>query len=258
MRQTITLGLITLVAMSFAEVANADLFAAMVTGQLQAVHDDSYDLEGATITIVYSADTTDTATKTGFAQGVAYSYFDVFTMDVMITDRPNFAPDITGLSTSNDPIVHNHFPPSSDNDDLTFDSRNFDVPRFIGLGVGPLQLDFESQTFFPGTDLVTDLSFFGPLIGSNVLPGQFTADITAGFGINADDYELTGIEISIVPGPPTCPWDLDGTGSVGLSDLLSLLADWGPCKGCPADFDDDGDVGVSDLLALLANWGPCP
>ncbi len=32
----------------------------------------------------------------------------------------------------------------------------------------------------------------------------------------------------------------------------------GPCKKCPADFDENGNVGVSDLLALLANWGPCP
>ena len=55
-----------------------------------------------------------------------------------------------------------------------------------------------------------------------------------------------------------CLWDLDANGSIGVSDLLALLADWGPCKGCPADFDDDGSVGVSDLLALLANWGPCP
>ena len=63
-----------------------------------------------------------------------------------------------------------------------------------------------------------------------------------------------------------CPWDLDGiclldldaNGSVGVSDLLSLLASWGPRKGCSADFDGDGNVGASDLLALLANWGPCP
>ena len=55
-----------------------------------------------------------------------------------------------------------------------------------------------------------------------------------------------------------CPHDLDADGSVGVSDLLSLLASWGPCKGCPADFDGNDDVGVSDLLALLANWGPCP
>ncbi len=55
-----------------------------------------------------------------------------------------------------------------------------------------------------------------------------------------------------------CLWDLDANGSVGVSDLLSLLASWGPCKGCPADFDGDGDVGVKDLLILLGAWGPCP
>ncbi len=55
-----------------------------------------------------------------------------------------------------------------------------------------------------------------------------------------------------------CPWDLDGSGVVGASDLLSLLVSWGPCKGCPADFDGDGNVGAADLLALLVNWGPCP
>ena len=59
-------------------------------------------------------------------------------------------------------------------------------------------------------------------------------------------------------GPGMCPWDLDANGTVGVSDLLSLLASWGPCKGCPADFDGNDDVGVSDLLVLLANWGPCP
>ncbi|MEE8154938.1 MAG: FG-GAP repeat protein [Phycisphaerales bacterium] len=59
-------------------------------------------------------------------------------------------------------------------------------------------------------------------------------------------------------GTPACPWDLDDSKHVGASDLRSLLAQWGPCKGCPADFDDNGNVGASDLLALLANWGPCP
>ena len=58
--------------------------------------------------------------------------------------------------------------------------------------------------------------------------------------------------------PSSCPWDIDDSGSVGASDLLSLLVSWGPCKGCPADFDDNGSVGASDLLALLVNWGPCP
>ena len=48
---------------------------------------------------------------------------------------------------------------------------------------------------------------------------------------------------------------LDGNDSAGVSDLLSLLESWGPCKGCCADFDGNGSVGVSDLLVLLANWG---
>ena len=26
---------------------------------------------------------------------------------------------------------------------------------------------------------------------------------------------------------------------------------------CPPDFDGDGTVGILDLLTLLANWGPC-
>ena len=55
-----------------------------------------------------------------------------------------------------------------------------------------------------------------------------------------------------------CLWDLDANGSVGLSDLLDLLAAWGANAGHPADFDDNGFVGLSDLLALLANWGACP
>ncbi len=52
--------------------------------------------------------------------------------------------------------------------------------------------------------------------------------------------------------------DLDCDGSVGLLDVLALLADWGTCFGsstCPADLNGDAAVGVPDLLLLLANWG---
>ncbi|MBT8485278.1 MAG: hypothetical protein HKO59_01740 [Phycisphaerales bacterium] len=55
-----------------------------------------------------------------------------------------------------------------------------------------------------------------------------------------------------------CPQDLDGTGDVGFTDLISVLAAWGPCVGCPQDFDGTGDVGFTDLLTVLAAWGPCP
>ncbi|MHC4081345.1 MAG: choice-of-anchor Q domain-containing protein, partial [Planctomycetota bacterium] len=54
--------------------------------------------------------------------------------------------------------------------------------------------------------------------------------------------------------------DLDGSGDVGVTDFLALLAAWGPCPApcppsCPADFDGDCEVGVTDFLILLAKWG---
>ena len=51
--------------------------------------------------------------------------------------------------------------------------------------------------------------------------------------------------------------DIDGDGTVGITDFLTLLAVWGPCADCgdcPADLDGDCSVGINDLLDLLANW----
>ena len=52
--------------------------------------------------------------------------------------------------------------------------------------------------------------------------------------------------------------DLDCDATVGIIDLLMLLAARGPFPPgaeCPADLDGDGTVGIFDLLTLLANWG---
>ncbi len=54
----------------------------------------------------------------------------------------------------------------------------------------------------------------------------------------------------------SCPWDLDGSGDVGASDLATLIGFWGQ-TGVPADFDGGG-VGASDLAELIGRWGPCP
>jgi hypothetical protein len=59
--------------------------------------------------------------------------------------------------------------------------------------------------------------------------------------------------------PVTGLGDFDCDGSVGVTDFLILLANWGPCavpSACPWDLDGDGSVGVTDFLILLANWGP--
>ena len=80
----------------------------------------------------------------------------------------------------------------------------------------------------------------------------------AGAKMNGGNFALTGgfwAGAGSAPGIP-CPWDLDNSGSIGTSDLLELLAQWGTAGS--ADFYGDGVVGTSDLLILLANWGPCP
>jgi predicted outer membrane repeat protein len=54
-----------------------------------------------------------------------------------------------------------------------------------------------------------------------------------------------------------CVGDITGDGTVGVDDLLELIATFGPCDGCPADLDGDGIVGVDDILIILSAWGDC-
>lgn len=57
----------------------------------------------------------------------------------------------------------------------------------------------------------------------------------------------------------SCPFNYDGNSSVGIGDLLAILANWGPANpdGDFLDFNFDGEVGINDLLEMLASWGPC-
>lgn len=48
-------------------------------------------------------------------------------------------------------------------------------------------------------------------------------------------------------------YDTDDTGNI-----LKLTITTPPSCPCPWDFDGDGNVGATDLLSLLVNWGPCP
>jgi len=48
--------------------------------------------------------------------------------------------------------------------------------------------------------------------------------------------------------------DLDGDGSIGMGDLLFIIASWGACDGCLGDFDQNGIVNTSDLLHLISLW----
>jgi len=75
-------------------------------------------------------------------------------------------------------------------------------------------------------------------------------DISGG---SSDDVNGNGI-----PDECECLADVDGDGAVGFTDLVTLLAGWGPCPPpCAADLNGDGNVGFTDLLTMLSLWGPC-
>jgi len=95
-------------------------------------------------------------------------------------------------------------------------------------------------------------------------PGQafFLGDLQAGPGgsialaLTQRDDPIFDLAVTVHLTFAPCTGDLDGTGDVGLADLLTLLAAWGEVDH-PADFDGSGEVGLGDLLTLLAAWGPC-
>jgi hypothetical protein len=61
---------------------------------------------------------------------------------------------------------------------------------------------------------------------------------------------------------PPCPADVDGSGGVGVTDLVNVILAWGVCPpppmACPEDVDGDGVVGVTDLVTVILQWGACP
>lgn len=117
----------------------------------------------------------------------------------------------------------------------------------------------EGAEFLGETMLVTDGSGMAPFsvtLAVAVPAGQFvTATATATESGNTSEFSACRtVEGGLIEG------DLDGNGTVDVSDLLTLLAGWGPCPdpcgpSCTADLDGDCQVGVTDLLSLLANWG---
>lgn len=69
--------------------------------------------------------------------------------------------------------------------------------------------------------------------------------------------QFNDVAFSLISGSP-CPGDLDGDGSVGLSDLATLLSNFGTSGGATAeqgDLDGDEDVDLADLAMLLASFG---
>ena len=68
--------------------------------------------------------------------------------------------------------------------------------------------------------------------------------------------------VTLTPGVSVpCPADTDGSGDVSVTDLVSVIVDWGcidPPGPCVGDVNGDGTVSVQDLVDVVTSWGPCP
>lgn len=133
------------------------------------------------------------------------------------------------------------------------DSPNITVLRENDIPwVDSVQYEF-TLSFAPGQ---IDIEIRDP---SGVLETWSVEDSThteGNFGVYSNSLQNVAFGPFDVIGQ-TCCGDDNQDGLVDLSDLLVLLASWGPCDNCNLDCDGDGTVGLSELLTLLANWGPC-
>jgi len=96
-----------------------------------------------------------------------------------------------------------------------------------------------------------DISYDGSLdCNGNTVPDA--CDIA-----NGDSEDVDGNGIPDECEGEDCTGDIDGSGAIGVDDLLSIIAAWGG-NDADADLNEDGIVGVDDLLIVIAGWGPCP
>ena len=127
-----------------------------------------------------------------------------------------------------------------------------------GWAVGTASSAFAIPFLYDGTQTVA----IADLVPAGSGWDLSTNTSSSALGISDDGVivgagELDGVVRAYALIPALCTEDIDGDESVGVVDLLALLAVWGTCPGCPEDLDGDGRVTVTDLLALLAAWGPC-
>ena len=163
-------------------------------------------------------------------------------------------------------------------------SQNVIPARTYEIGTGGR--DFNDDGVFQ-SEACTDLNFFGttsslPSGAATSTPCQTFTDFddwaniiyelisASPFGGPTPPVELTKTQIQALlqTMPADCSADIApgaGDGNVNVTDLLEVLAHWGPCQigqPCTADISPhvvaDHVVNVNDLLAVINAWGPCP
>ena len=170
-------------------------------------------------------------------------------LQLLGNDDTGAVPLLSSSFPANDPFNLNEQVPPQDGDGIYIAFAPLGNP-VAATPSGTLLTTFlfkaVAETFSTPVDI---LEFGGNPVGETIV---FDATVP-----NLDvTGSLTGATVHVAG--TSCPADLDHDDSVGILDLLALLAAWGTNPGGPPDFDGDGTVGILDLLMLLANWGPCP
>ena len=129
--------------------------------------------------------------------------------------------------------------------------ENIDTDPLITFNEGAVILDSESPCIDNGSNALLpvdalDLDDDGDVFES--LPLDFFGELRIG-GVSVD---IGAIEYHA----QECLGDLNGDLIVNITDLLTIIAQWG-LTDSPADVNEDGTVNVSDLLIVISNWGPC-
>jgi hypothetical protein len=104
---------------------------------------------------------------------------------------------------------------------------------------------WEEQITLQGSDNPSSLGTSVAMSGNKAIVGASGfSDVDIG---SAYIFDIT---------EPVCSPDINGDGIVNVSDLLTIIDQWG-LTDSPADVNDDGIVDVSDLLIVVGNWGEC-
>jgi hypothetical protein len=144
-----------------------------------------------------------------------------------------------------------------------------DIGEIVGYADNPPLIGGGSRAFVWRNSTMIELN-------SVLAPGFESHDIRQAYGINnsgqiAADIYANGIPPSraalLTPVPPNpgdtnCDWDAN------ITDLLNVIAAWGPYVPPPPgplgphpagpgtpDLNDDGVVNIADLLTVIQFWG---
>ena len=139
----------------------------------------------------------------------------------------------------------------------------------VGIEDGPTPIVFMDEPLAADADSDGDIDvaadFYmqlntaghGQFDVTNVFLGDVYVDTGWPFGwqyVDIDRIYMDGY-MDITPVSNPCAADVNGDGSVNVTDILAVIGNWGGTG--EGDVNGDDIVNVTDLLEVVSAWGPC-